>query len=500
MSLQIPGYKIVRPVAEGGMASVYLAVQESLGRNVALKLLKKFDNPTQSSRFHNEGRIIASLNHRNIITLHDIGVIGEQHYISMEYLEGGDLEQRIREGMSTDASLDLVEAIGSCLDFVHRKDIIHRDIKPANILFHKDGTPILTDFGIAKQLVVDTRLSMDGTALGSPYYLSPEQAECKPLDGRTDIYGLGIILYEMLTGIKPYQGSSHIETIIAHLANPLPSLPPELSCFQSLLDRMIAKQRDERFASAGEMVETLRELRQCRPQGITAPKLSGLIRNLHTSSTMFQAKNMTAGIVRRLNKSESLQNILESAVNSTRIVLRKIREFLPDDRIRGVTAGAAAVLLIVALGFLVTKPAQTVATEQTVKGVSADGTTQVAALDSGDEPVQQYEEYLRQAKQAMDEYRLTTPEADNAYYYYQMILEQDPDHEDALTGMTEITETYTRLAEQEIDRFHYNKAKVYLHRGLVLDPDNERLLELEKTNAFADVSRRAIGGIKSLFQ
>jgi len=524
MSLQIPGYKIVRPVAEGGMASVYLAVQESLGRNVALKLLKKFDNTAQSNRFHNEGRIIASLNHRNIITLHDIGVIGEQHYISMEYLEGGDLEERIRKGMSTDASLDVVEAIGSCLDFVHRKDIIHRDIKPANILFHKDGTPILTDFGIAKQLVVDTRLTMDGTALGSPYYLSPEQAECKPLDGRTDIYGLGIILYEMLTGIKPYQGSSHIETIIAHLANPLPSLPPEQSCFQSLLDRMIAKQRDERFTSAGEMVETLWELRQYRPQGIAVPKLSGLIRNLHTSSTMFQEKSMTAGIVRRLNKSESLQYMLESAVNSTQIVLRKISEFLPDVRIRGVTAGVAAVLLIVALGFLVTKPAQTVATEQTVNGVSADGTTQAAtldsgdepvqkaaldsgdeqvhqaALDSGDEPVQQHEEYLRQAKQAIDEYRLTTPESNNAYYYYQMILEEDPDHEEALTGVAEITETYTRLAEQEFDRFHYNKAKVYLHRGLALDPDNERLLELERTNAFADVSRRTIGGIKSLFQ
>jgi serine/threonine-protein kinase PpkA len=512
MSLQIPGYKIVRPVAEGGMASVYLAVQESLRRNVALKLLKKFDNTAQSNRFHNEGRIIASLNHRNIITLHDIGVIGEQHYISMEYLEGGDLEERIRKGMSTDASLDVVEAIGSCLDFVHRKDIIHRDIKPANILFHKDGTPILTDFGIAKQLVVDTRLTMDGTALGSPYYLSPEQAECKPLDGRTDIYGLGIILYEMLTGIKPYQGSSHIETIIAHLANPLPSLPPELSCFQSLLDRMIAKQRDERFASAGEMVETLRELRQYRPQGIAIPKLSGLIRNLHTSSTMFQAKSTTAGFVPRLNKSESQQYMLESAVNSTRIVLRKISEFLPDDRIRGVTAGVAAVLLIVALGFLVTKPAQTVATEQTVNGVPADGTTQAttldsgdepvqqAALDSGDEPVQQYEEYLRQAKQAIDEYRLTTPESNNAYYYYQMILEEDPDHEEALTGVAEITETYTRLAEQELDRFHYNKAKVYLHRGLALDPDNEQLLELERTNAFADVSRRTIGGIKSLFQ
>jgi serine/threonine-protein kinase PpkA len=198
--VDIPGYKVERLIAEGGMATVYLATQESLDRRIALKLLKKFDKPEQSKRFINEGRIIASLNHQNIITIHDIGITGDQHYISMEYLEGGDLEARIQGGVTPAIAIDLLKTIGDCLSFVHRKGIVHRDIKPANILFRKDGTPILTDFGIAKQLEQDTRLTMDGTAMGSPDYLSPEQAECKPLDGRTDIYSLGIVLYEMLTG------------------------------------------------------------------------------------------------------------------------------------------------------------------------------------------------------------------------------------------------------------------------------------------------------------
>ena len=177
MKITIPGYKIERLIAEGGTASVYLAIQESLQRHVAIKLLRKFDSPEQLTRFLNEGRIIASLNHRNVINIHDIGVtdVGRP-YISMEYLEGGDLDARIPKKVAPEDALQWLEAIGNCLDFVHRKGIIHRDIKPGNILFHKDGTPILNDFGTAKLQVSDAKLTMDGRAFGSPYYISPEQA------------------------------------------------------------------------------------------------------------------------------------------------------------------------------------------------------------------------------------------------------------------------------------------------------------------------------------
>jgi len=250
------------------MASVYLAEQESLARPVALKLLRKFDNASQALRFFNEGRIIASLEHRNIITIFDLGVVDERHYLAMEFLQGGDLKQRINRGMTPSEAFDILETLGSCLSFVHQKGIIHRDIKPENILFRRDGTVVLTDFGIAKQMEADNTLTMDGTTLGSPHYLSPEQASCKTLDGRTDIYSLGIVFYEMLTGMKPFQGDSTLDIIIAHLTSEIPLLPLHLRYCQPLLARMIAQEADDRFASADDLVAAARQLRMSLPKHI----------------------------------------------------------------------------------------------------------------------------------------------------------------------------------------------------------------------------------------
>lgn len=266
--MEIPGYDIQRLVAQGGTSSVFVAVQRSLGRQVALKILRPLDGSARAARFLEEGRIVASLNHRNVITIYDVGVLGGWYYIAMEYLEGGSLESRINGGVPPARALELLETIAACLDFVHRRGIIHRDIKPANILFHADGTVRLTDFGIAKQLSADQDLTLDGRALGSPYYLSPEQAECKPLDGRSDIYSLGIVLYELLTGRKPFAGASHIETIVAHLTRPAPRLPRHLAAFQDLIDLMVAKSPSARFGAAGELANYVRKLRLSAVGGV----------------------------------------------------------------------------------------------------------------------------------------------------------------------------------------------------------------------------------------
>ncbi len=254
-------------VARGGSSSVFRAVQHSLGRQVALKILKPIYREVDAARFFDEGRIIAALNHSNIITIYDIGAIKSWYYIAMEFLDGGSLRERIGGEMPVDDALGLVESIGASLDFVHRKGVVHRDIKPANILFHADGTPKLTDFGIAKQLSTDQELTLDGRALGSPYYLSPEQAQCRSLDGRSDIYSLGVVLYEMLTGHRPYAGESHIDTILAHLTQPVPMLPDHLSSLQGLLNRMMAKAPQDRFETAGAMVEEVRRLRRSQLEG-----------------------------------------------------------------------------------------------------------------------------------------------------------------------------------------------------------------------------------------
>lgn len=253
----IPGYRIERRIGSGGMASVYLAVQESLERLVALKVLSHFDSPEYSRRFLKEGRTIAQLTHTHVITIHDIGVVDGLHYLSMEYLDGGDLRQRIRCGVTPAFALELIANIASALGLAHRRGVVHRDVKPTNILFRNERTPLLTDFGIAKQLGLEQGATLTGTILGSPGYMSPEQAQGKTVDGRSDIYSLGIILYEMLSGKKPFTAECDIKTIIKHLNEPLPRLPAALSAYQELLDRMTAKEVDARFKTSDELLAQL---------------------------------------------------------------------------------------------------------------------------------------------------------------------------------------------------------------------------------------------------
>jgi serine/threonine protein kinase len=461
MTLKIPGYRILRPIAEGGMASVYLAVQESLDRRVVLKLPKKFNDIYQSARFVNEGRIIASLNHHNIITIYDIGVAGERHYFTMEYLQGGNLEDRIISGMTPGEALDLVEAIGGCLEYVHRKDIIHRDIKPANILFRRDGTPVLTDFGVAKQTEADSRLTKDGTALGSPYYISPEQAECKPLDGRADIYSLGIILYEMLTGKKPYTGNSDIQIIIAHLSDPIPSLPGELGQYQELIDRMIAKNPDDRFATVVEMVKYIEQIRHAGSSAFTASTLPGRAND---------------------GQSQGQADILHAS-SGRRLAFRKFNALLLDESTLRF-AGAMTILLAIAVVFLKTMPLMVSAFDRLLSDTSPAAVTmnkQASAQHPQEESVPQVEQYLARARESMEKLHYTEPERDNAYYYYQMILKKDPGNEEALKGVARIADTYADLVVWARDILEYRKAEEYLHIGLRVDPHNSRLLELQKS-------------------
>ena len=552
VKITIPGYKIEHLIAEGGTSSVYLAIQESLRRHVAIKLLRKFDNPEQLTRFLNEGQIIASLNHRNVINIHDIGVTDNgRPYISMEYLEGGDLDARIPKKVDPEDALQWLEALGNCLDFVHRKGIIHRDIKPGNILFHKDGTPILTDFGTAKQQESDAELTMDGRAVGSPYYISPEQAASKKLDRRTDIYSLGIVLYEMLTGNKPYKGDSHIETIVAHMSDPVPVLPPELHRYQTLIKKMIAKSRDDRFTSAAEMVRFVQQLRKPVKKarrmtwaptgalatilGIGGTLLIGLLiipeRNEHRA-----APGMTTS---EAAIPESAPDIVEtpSPEPSDSAKETPVQTSNNEQHIEELLSQAAAALK----EFRLTTPTNNNAYtyyqqilelhpqhEKAIKGINriAD-----VYADLAESKLDQYDyeaarrhlrrglkiqpanhrlqalqkkanigQLLSQAATALKEHRLTRPKNNNAYYYYQRILELHPKHKQALKGITRIADAYGDLAESKLDKFNYVAAKQYLHRGLKIQPDNARLQELQKnTNAFRDAPGRIWKKIKSPF-
>ena len=264
--ISIPGYKIGKKIGEGGFAKVFLAEQLSLQRNVALKVVapELVSDKEFCDRFIKEGRIVAKLSeHPNIITIHDIGCHQDAYYMSMEYVGGGTLSERIRAGQ-VDTPASWIREIGKALAEAHRLGFIHRDIKPANILFKLDGTPVLTDFGIAKSLTGATQLTQAGFAVGTPDYMSPEQAMSKTLDGRSDLYSLGVVFYEMLVGEKPFVGEDAFSVAVKHINEPPPPLPEAQARFQPILDRLLAKSRDDRYENAEAF---LADLNRVSPPG-----------------------------------------------------------------------------------------------------------------------------------------------------------------------------------------------------------------------------------------
>lgn len=265
-AFSIPGYKIDEKIGEGGFAKVFLAEQISLQRNVALKIVapELVSDQEFCDRFIKEGRIIAKLSeHPNIITIHDIGCHESCYYMSMEYVAGGTLSEKIRAGEVHTPAAYLRE-IAKALAEAHRLAFIHRDIKPANILFKADGTPVLTDFGIAKSLTGATQLTQAGFAVGTPDYMSPEQAMSKPLDGRSDLYSLGVVFYEMLTGEKPFVGEDAFSVAVKHINEPPPPLPEQYARFQPILDQLLAKDPEQRYPTADALIA---DLDQVAPPG-----------------------------------------------------------------------------------------------------------------------------------------------------------------------------------------------------------------------------------------
>jgi serine/threonine-protein kinase PpkA len=259
MDLNIPGFDIDRMIGEGAMATVYLALQRSLERKVALKIMAPALAADASfcERFLREGKTLARLAHPHIVTVHDIGNAGEHYYMAMEYLPNGTLSERIAAGLSPEQGLQYIRQIASALGYAHSQGLIHRDVKPANILFRADGTAVLSDFGIAKSLDDSTQFTQVGFAVGTPNYMSPEQARGLDIDGRADLYALGVVLYEILVGELPYMGTDALSTALAHLTQPLPELPLQHSRYQTLLQRLLAKNPDERFSNAGELLAAL---------------------------------------------------------------------------------------------------------------------------------------------------------------------------------------------------------------------------------------------------
>ncbi len=263
MSLKIDGYTIQKTLGTGGMSTVYLAIQDSLGRPCALKVmssaLTKGDSFTH--RFKLEGRTIARLQHSNIVNIYDIATNDDCCYIAMEYLPGATLHERLHDDLTLAEVLGIVKQVARALGFAHQHNIVHRDIKPANIMFRRDGSVVLTDFGIAKHLSEETAaLTGTGSLIGTPAYMSPEQIQVGTLTGRSDLYSLGVVFYETLIGVQPYVASNPIAVAFMHVNKPIPTLPESIGFLQDLLNTALAKEPANRFQNAADLIGAIEEI------------------------------------------------------------------------------------------------------------------------------------------------------------------------------------------------------------------------------------------------
>jgi formylglycine-generating enzyme required for sulfatase activity/outer membrane protein assembly factor BamD (BamD/ComL family) len=257
-------YRIMEKIGRGGMADVYKAFQPRLERYVAIKVLPPAlaRDETFLERFKREARAVASLRHPNILTIHDYGEQEGLTYLVMEYVEGGTLKQRLGQPLDIQWAAEIIGRVGDALAYAHRRGVIHRDVKPANVLMQEEDWPLLTDFGLAKMVEQSVQLTKSGI-VGTPEYMSPEQGQGLEIDERTDIYSLGIVLYEMVTGRKPFEADTPIAVLLKHVGAPLP-LPRQVNPgipepIELVILKAMAKSPEDRFQRMGEMVRALEE-------------------------------------------------------------------------------------------------------------------------------------------------------------------------------------------------------------------------------------------------
>lgn len=485
------GYQIIEEIGRGGMATVYLAIQKSLNRQVALKVLTHTAVPGFSERFLREARVIASLNHRHVVTIYDIGIEQERHYISMEYLTGGDLKSRISRGIPPATALRIVENIAGALQAAHEKGIVHRDVKPANILFREDDTPLLTDFGVAKQADTATHVTQTGAIVGTPAYLSPEHAHGIQLDGRADMYSLGIVLYEMLVGERPYEGDSDISTIFKHAYDPLPDLPEEHAYLQPFLNKLLAKRREDRFEDMEAMRSALRRLTHPAPAiqqgdgqepaaGEMSPEPDEPAWLREIRDFFFTLKggavlgSLAATLIMILLLSpESGDKPVESDVSSANDPESGTGEQRPVDN-------------------------QLVTTGRETGSHGNDDPAKADDSSAGSEPsdrpepvaMSRVDALIETGNRRLVEDKIASPKGDNALYYFRLAKARDPGNADARRGLHQVASHYAVLAEQQLQERNHTQAEQFIDRGLRISPDHPRLLALNRRLKLQRASRK----------
>ena len=263
-SVRIRCHRCITRLAVGGSSSVFLAEQLKTGQRRVLKIFRQVPDVVEGSttfdRFLREYELVAHLNHPNIARIYDIGVADDHLYLAMEYFPGGDLRSRMCQALPWRQALTYLRQMAAALGALHQVGVLHRDVKPGNLLLREDGSVAFIDFGLARQLGLESDITGAGTIFGTPHYMSPEQGHGLPLDERSDLYSLGVILYEMLVGEKPYTAETPLAVIYKHAHTPVPRLPDTIAHLQALIDSLLAKKAADRPASAAQIVARIDDL------------------------------------------------------------------------------------------------------------------------------------------------------------------------------------------------------------------------------------------------
>ncbi len=457
----LSGYVIDRELGRGGIATVYLAVQESLRREVALKVMAPAltTDPNFTDRFLHEGRTIAQLNHPGIVTIHDISVDNHQPYIAMEYLKGGSLKQRFKDRIAVEEALDILYQIASALEYAHDKGIVHRDVKPENIMFRdKAGTEaVLTDFGIAKSGSPQSEFTSAGMVVGTPRYMSPEQAEGRAASARSDIYALGIVLYEMLTGLPPYGVGESMAVLYSHINDPIPDLPGRHRLLQPLFADMVAKDPQQRVADCAALLERLEEYLIGPAEDSRSGSTERGRRTGHPAASISVKKRLSA-----LGANFMWGGIALISVIVISTVIWGLRQPGSDKVSEFELAEGEAPVIV---------------TPKMIDLTQGEAPPQVSKAQANELEKTQFDidALLAVADRQIRRDRLSTPVDNNAVDTYIAILKIRPGNPDAERGLRRVADRYEELARKQLQGKNFLRADALVRSGLAAWPEHDRL-------------------------